>query len=37
MVKVSLDEETFSKYFDKNTSEEEVLEILKEALEKYFA
>jgi ParB family chromosome partitioning protein len=37
VVKLSIDKETFSKYFDKNTSEEEVLEILKEALEKYFA
>jgi ParB family chromosome partitioning protein len=37
LMKVSLDAERFSKYFDRNTSEEEVLEVLKEALEKYFA
>jgi ParB family chromosome partitioning protein len=37
IIKVPLDKETFSKYFDKNTTDEEVLEVLKDALEKYFA
>jgi hypothetical protein len=37
IIRVPLDRDTFSRYFDKNTSDSEISEVLKDALEKYFS